>query len=156
MFPSVNNAKVSYANIDISIEQYTGPPFRTADISGINFNDAVSAERVIGTGGETTGSTDGDYDANGDITLRYAAAIDLQNALKTSNPDLPLSRIEFDVDVSWTPQGAFGRLFNARLVGCRIISRDMSNAVGSAPAELGMTLFITRIEHDGMPLNEVI
>lgn len=155
-YPAINNSQVSYANIDISIEQYTGPPFRTADISSINFSDSVAPERVVGTGGETTGSTDGDYDASGDVTLRYPAAVELMRVLKLANPDLPLSRVEFDIDVSWSPKGAFGQLYTARLVGCRIIGRDMSNAVGSAPAELNMPLFVTRIEHGGMSLNEVV
>ena len=143
--PLIAGQMVSWAEISASISIYGGEEFQTADYAAIDWDDALTPEKIRGTGGRIIGRTAGEYDANASMTMYYAKAMAFQRALAQIQPN-KIGLVTFDLNVSWSPLDGNGEVFSCQLVGCRLAGRTVSNATGSEATTVEMPLSIIRVD----------
>lgn len=153
-YPLIAGQMPSWAELALSVEIDGGPSLNVEDLESVDFSDTLTPGRVKGAGGRTIGNTVGEHEADGQIVVYYARAVSFERALKLQNPLKPLGTCMFDLALSWTPMDFNGEIFTVRLVGCRIMSRQVSVAQGPDPLKKTYPLFVTTVEDNGIPLFE--
>ncbi len=149
-YPTINGFAPSWADLKVRIPLYDGPEVKTSDIAAIAWSDTVTTGKKRGTsGGRVAGSTTGEYDADGSITFYLEGWRTFRRALASKNKRISLVR--FDVLVQHTPPGETD-IHNAKMVGCRVLSRSAQEAEGADPSKREIPLEVIRVEEDGITL----
>lgn len=146
--PKIQGTIASWANLSISLAPYGGQSFSTDAFAALDWDDKREPERVMGAGGNMLGGTDGEYQANGSMSMYLAQGVAFQEALQQIAGDgQRFGLISFDINCSWVPKRDPNQnIITAKLVGCRIAGRANKNATGSAATVLEMPLFVAEVQ----------
>lgn len=156
-FPRINSTYFSWNELALQIQGYDGgAPFRTPDFTAISFNEKLEPGIVKGQGGRKRGTTEGEYTAEGSITLTLGAHIRLMAALGdiAKQKKVKLGSVFFSVSVSW--KRLVGEpLARVQLIGCRIKERSFDFSPGPDASEVETPLDINLMRLNGLSLGEI-
>lgn len=146
-YPMVKEAYVGWAEINIGIDIAEGDSISTKDYSAIDWSDKLEPGQVPGAGPDTAGRTTGMYSADASFTMYRAAFRKLCKSLMQKSKRI--GTVVFDITVSWSPLDADGatseNVFTTKIVGCRIMERQVSNAPGGDAAAVVVPLSVSKI-----------
>ncbi len=150
-YPLLNGVAPSWADLSVTIQLYSGPSIKTADIAGLSWSDSVEVGTQRGTsGGRKLKRTTGQYDCEGSITFYNGEGYEaFETALAAK--DKRISLVVFDVMVQHTPPNST-QIYTVKLVGCRMLGRGSDPAEGSDPDQIEVPLSVMLVERNGRTL----
>lgn len=139
--PKVNGNRYSFASIEIDIR---GRKFR--GISEINYSDGLDPGMARGTSPIPLAHTQGDYEAEGDLTMFRKEFDELTQLLGDG-----FGEVEFPITITYASRGE--PTVTDRLPAVRIKKPSASNSQGNDPSAIKLDLAIlTPIEWNGRRL----
>lgn len=144
----------SWAEMQIAFGIINGPTFQTDDIAGLDFGDKLTPGVFRGAGALKRGRTMGEHDADGQMILALDAATVFMNQLKAQSrhPQKRIGGVVFNISAAWMPLDGGGTVREAKLIGCRIVERQFTNAPGPDPSIVTFPLDLMDLDVDGTKL----
>lgn len=137
-FPLLNGHRFSWASASFNIEDT-----ELISIKELTYSHKLEPGDVRGTGPQKHGTTRGEYNAEGSMTLLREQWNELKSKLGTGYLEK-----RFTIVVSYAEEGQ--PVQTDELVGCRITSVENKPAQGTDPLEVSLDLNITYIIEDGV------
>jgi len=143
-YPLINGHAYDFQAIEIDIDGVG----ITVGVKELSFNDSLEAGVVRGTRPEKLARTVGQYDAEGSIVLFQQDYFELIQALSGGSDSVGVMTKSFNITVTYSNPNM--PVHVARLIGCRIKTRDRSYSSGLDALEVSLDLDIMRVEEDGI------
>lgn len=152
-FPLLNDIEPSWADIGLIIPIYTGPTFKTEEITAVKWSDKINVGVRTSPDGRKRSATTGIYEPEASITLYRSSARKFQRALALSSVPFggKISRVKFDILISHTPPGE-ADIYKVAIIGCRVTGRAGDYKQGTDPDTVEIPLFVGSIKDDGIEL----
>lgn len=139
--PRINGNRHAFSSVELSINgrRYKG-------VKEISYDDSLEGERVRGSSPVGLGVTQGDYDANGSITL-YREEFDQL----TQDIGDGYGEVEFEITVTYAARGA--PTITDRLPANRLKKVENSHSQGAEALEIKLEIMVIGvIERNGRRL----
>jgi hypothetical protein len=148
-YPILDGIAPSWADIQVSSSIYDGPLVEMKDIKAINTSRSVEVGKQRGaSGGRTKRRTVGQSDEEASWTLYRTGYDDLIRALASVAPargnERLISLVHFDIQYQYSPPGSV-KIFERKILGCRVIGDTMNDTEGSDPQEVEVPLSVIKI-----------
>jgi hypothetical protein len=152
-FPLYNGIAPSWADLIVRVSGTSIQLADVEDIKSIDTSRTVEVGKQRGaTGGRIKKRTLGSLDQDGSLTFYKDGYVDFIAALVaaaeaqgfTRGNEVLISPVVFDVQYLFTPFGAT-RVFDRRMIGCRVIGDTSSASEGTDAAEVEVPLDIMKI-----------
>lgn len=137
-YPLVNGTRHSWAQIETKVQGVLIVGFQE-----INYNDKLTPEKEYGQASEPIGRTQGEYLAEGSMTLLLA---EFNVLIQTLGPGY--KQKVFPITVSYSADGL--ETIVDQLIGCRITEVDASNAKGPGGTVRKCTLDLMKVLWNGL------
>ena len=141
LFPILNGAIPSYADIIFRVAPAGGATLQVTGVTSIDYDDDCKRAKVWGTGKVPLGLTNGKYEANGSVTLLNPSANLLIGILGTVG--IPLGGFRFvpiGVSIAWAALGPIPTNLDSFV--CFLGKQESKNKVGEDASERTFSLYI--------------
>lgn len=150
--PKYNGVTASWSNFSIKIRG-EDVSFDPDDFVGLDWSSKLEPGKVRARGPAPVGRTEGEYSAEGKLSLLKGAARTFLRMLRDAHPDGKAGLVEFDILGQWTPySGDPDDLLEVELRGCRVGEHSGSQTPSSDAAVTELPLDVMRVFEDGVCL----